>query len=113
MKSDCEGFMLDKYFLELELVPTACILKIISGRKLPKNGLIWEFTNEIKPVDLYCYLHSKYGEPNGIQSALRKDDSDNLIHWDWTFATDDGLISIIGMNFRTEVHLMGDFRHKG
>ncbi|MBH3343414.1 hypothetical protein I5O09_06625 [Pseudomonas parafulva] len=104
---------MDQYFVNLELVPTSCITKIIAGGLLPKNGMIWEFTNEIKPVDLYCYLHAKYGKPNGVQTLLKNNDSDNLIHWDWTFANEHGLITVMGLNFRTEVHLMGDFKGRG
>lgn len=105
--------MHDEFFLNLEIVPTPCIAKIISGGLLPQNGMIWEFTNELKPVDLYCYLYAKFGEPNGLQNLFRADDSDNLIHWEWTFACSDGLISILGLNFRSEVHLIGNFKDKG
>ena len=37
----------------------------------------------LRPVDVYTYLKARFGEPNGIQTFLRKDDSDNLIHWDF------------------------------
>ncbi len=104
---------MDNYFLKLELIHPGCVAKILHGEKLPKNGLIWEFTNDIKPIDLYCYLFAKYGQPNGLQNFLRADDSGNLIHWEWTFASNDGLVSIQGHNFRTEVHLTGNFRDKG
>lgn len=105
--------MSDTYFLDLQAIHTGCVANILKGGLLPKKGLRWEFTNEIKPLDLYCYLYAKYGEPNGLQNLFRKDDSDNLIHWEWTLASTDGLISIMGMNFRTEVMLAGDFQDKG
>ena len=38
--------------------------------------------NEIAPSDLYCYLHARFGPPNGPQNFLRNDSSDNLIHWE-------------------------------
>lgn len=85
----------------------------MQGEKLPKGGEMWEFTNEIKPLDLYCYLHAKYGKPNGLQNFFRSDDSDNLIQWEWTLAGEFGLTSIQGHNFRSEVHLNGDFEGKG
>lgn len=72
--------------------------------------MIWELTDELKPIDAYCYLFAKYGPPNGIQNFLRSDDSDNLIHWEWTLLNEDGLLTIQGHNFRTEVHL---FREMG
>jgi hypothetical protein len=61
--------------------------------------------NEIAPSDLYCYLYARFGVPNGMQNLLRKDDSDNLIHWDWTLRCDEGWVSFLGLNFRTEIWL--------
>lgn len=104
---------MENYFLNLEAIPPSCLAKIVLGNKLPRNGEIWEFTNEIKPLDLYCYLYAKYGPPNGMQSLLRSDDSDNLIHWEWALAGEYGLTFIQGQNFRSEVHLIGEFKGKG
>ena len=75
---------MENYFLGLEAVHPSCLVKIITGDRLPKKAIIWEFTNEIKPIDLYCYLQAKYGNPNGLQNFLRNDSSDNLIHWEWS-----------------------------
>ena len=104
---------MDNYFLELEAVHPSCLAKIITGDKLPKKATIWEFTNEIKPIDLYCYLHAKYGTPNGLQNFLRNDSSDNFIHWEWSLAGNFGIVSVQGHNFRTEVHLIGEHDGKG
>lgn len=101
------------YFLNLEPVHSGCLANVLSGGLLPKNGMVWEIGNELLPVDIYCYLHAKYGAPNGLQNFLRSDDSDNLIHWEWAFATEDGIILVQGHNFRSEVHLIGDFKDKG
>jgi hypothetical protein len=38
---------------------------------------------QLRPVDVYAYLRARFGEPNGFQNFLRKDDSDNLVHWDF------------------------------
>jgi hypothetical protein len=104
---------MENYFLGLEAVHPSCLAKIITGDKLPKKAIIWEFTNEIKPIDLYCYLQAKYGNPNGLQNFLRNDSSDNLIHWEWSLAGEFGIVSIQGHNFRTEVHLIGEHEGKG
>ncbi|MDX9688804.1 hypothetical protein [Halopseudomonas formosensis] len=101
------------YFLELEPIHPGCLVNILQGGKLPKNGMVWELKNQILPLDMYCYLHAKYGAPNGLQNFLRSDDSDNLIHWEWALASEDGVVMIQGHNFRSEVHLIGDFRDKG
>lgn len=104
---------MEDYFLNQEAISPSCLLNILQGDKLPKDGEIWEFTNEIKPLDLYCYLYAKYGPPNGFQSLLRSDDSDNLIHWEWALAGKHGLTIIQGQNFRSEVLLRGHFKDKG
>lgn len=102
------------FFLKLGFIHPKSIAEILQHpERIPKNGLIWEFENDIKPIDLYCYLYAKFGRPNGIQSFLRKDDSDNLIHWEWTLSCNEGLVMIQGHNFRTEVHLMGEFNNLG
>lgn len=67
------------------------------------GGAYFAIHNQLRPVDLYCYLSARFGAPNGIQNFLRNDSSDNLIHWEWTLAYDAGLISFGGSNFRTDV----------
>ncbi|WAJ72455.1 hypothetical protein [Catenovulum adriaticum] len=103
---------MEDYFINQEAISPSCLMKILQGDKLPKEGMMWEFKNELKPIDLYCYLYAKYGPPNGIQSLLRSDDSDNLIHWEWALAGEHGITMIQGQNFRSEVHLMGHFKDK-
>ena len=48
------------------------------------------------PVDVYCYLKARFGEPNGIQNYLRRDTSDNLIHWEFMLKAGDGDVLISG-----------------
>lgn len=104
---------MENFFIDLEVLHPKCIVNIITGELLPSNGMTWELTNEIKAVDLYCYFHAKYGQPNGLSNFAKSDTSDNLIHWEWTFATEHGLLMVLGMNFRTEVLLRGDYQDKG
>jgi hypothetical protein len=85
------------------------ILKLLKSETRPKNGAIWKIENEIIAADLYGYLYTKFGPPNGIQNFLRRNSSDNLIHWDWTLSYKENLIIIQGLNYRTEVHLIGTF----
>lgn len=92
------------YFTHLKPIHPKDLIRIYQSELHLPLVEIWELRNEIKPIDLYCYLHAKYGAPNGIQNFLRNDDSDNLIHWEWTLANDDGLLTIQEHNFRTEVH---------
>lgn len=83
------------------------ILEQLRSEDRPKGSQCWSFTNEIKPVDLYCYFKARFGPPNGIQNFLREDTSDNLVHWNWTFSYGAGLVDIQGTNYRTDVWLIG------
>ena len=67
----------------------------------------WVLVDQLMPADLYSYLYAKFGPPNGLQNVLRRDDSDNLIHWDWTLRHTRGYLTFLGMNLRTEVHFLG------
>ena len=46
-----------------------------------KRGIV--VRTHLRPVDVYAYLRARFGKPNGFQNVLRRDDSDNLIHWDF------------------------------
>ena len=85
------------------------VIEAFSSDVKPKGSHVWVLKNEIRPSDLYCYFWSCFGPPNGIQNFLRGDHSENLIHWDWVFKTEFGLIIFLGMNFRTEVKLQGGY----
>ena len=83
------------------------IAALLQSDDRPKGGIQWTLKNEVRPADLYCYLGARFGQPNGFQNFLRQDDSSNLIHWEWFLACGDGHISIMGMNFRTEIWITG------
>lgn len=75
--------------------------------KLPRKCI--NMINEVAPIDLYCYFYARFGPANGIQNLLRRDDSDNVIHWEWTFSCEFGFITFQGGNFRTDIYCIGDF----
>nr|WP_298892739.1 hypothetical protein [uncultured Acinetobacter sp.] len=83
------------------------ILKTNKNDKKFKHTECLQFRNEIKPVDLYCYLHAKYGSPNGILTLMRNKElgSANLIQWDWMLKSDLGTVHVQGHNFKTEVFI--------
>jgi hypothetical protein len=58
----------------------------------------------LSPVDMYCYLKARFGEPNGFQTFLRRDSSDNWIHWDFNLTVGGEDVYISG-TYR-EVHFM-------
>lgn len=97
------------YFLELEVIPPKLLAKILIEKLQPKGFMGWILKNEIRPVDIYCYLFAKYGPPNGFMNFLRNDSSDNLVHWEWTLMNDDGMVMFQGHNYRTEIQFLGSF----
>lgn len=74
------------------------------------GGVILNLRNEIKPIDLFCYLYARFGPPNGVQNFLRNDCSDNLVHWDWTLFYEDSVISFWGGNFQTDLIIKCNFQ---
>ena len=59
----------------------------------------------LSPVDVYCYLKARFGEPNGLQNRLRRDTSDNLFHWDFNLKADCEDVYISGTNREVHLHL--------
>lgn len=96
------------FFINLEPFNKDDLIQKIKSKESEKKFIFsehWIIKNEIKPVDLYCYLYAKYGPPKGILTLLRNKElgSDNLIQWDWMLKSDLGTLHIQGHNFRTEV----------
>lgn len=60
--------------------------------------------SHLKPVDVYCYLKARFGEPNGFQNMLRRDDSDNWIHWDYSLKAGPEDVYIAGAS--REIHFI-------
>lgn len=69
-----------------------------------KRGNILAIRDKISTVDMYCYLKARFGEPNGFQTFLAKDDSDNWIHWDYNLKAGCADLHISGMS--RETHIM-------
>jgi hypothetical protein len=65
---------------------------------------ILAFRQQFSPVDIYCYLKARFGEPNGFQNRLRTDSSNNWIHWDFNLKATNEDVYICG-TYR-EVHFM-------
>ncbi len=89
------------YVASWTLIPTEDIISELKKSREGGNNLI--IRNEITPADLCSYFVARFGPPNGMQNLLRKDDSNNLIHWEWAFRTPRGLITFQGQSFRTEI----------
>jgi hypothetical protein len=59
---------------------------------------------QLSPVDMYCYLRARFGKPNGFQTFLRRDDSDNLVHWDFELKAGTQTVYISGAS--REIHFV-------
>jgi len=95
------------FLSKLEFVHPKDIIELLQRKGRPKLGARWVLKNEIRPVDLYCYLGARFGQPNGIQNFLRGDHSENLVHWEWFLRCGEGHITIQGLNYRTEIWIGG------
>ena len=67
------------------------------------NSSILVVREKISTLDMYCYLKARFGEPNGFQTFLAKDDSDNWIHWDYNIKAESVDIHISGMSRETHI----------
>lgn len=74
-----------------------------TGRKR-KGRSVLSIRHYLSPVDMYCYLKGRFGEPNGFANFLRRDNSDNLIHWDFNLRAGDEDVYIYGMS--REIHFV-------
>lgn len=69
-----------------------------------KSALVLQST--ISPFDAYTYLYARFGAPNGLQTFLAKDDSDNLFHWDYYLKAGKRNLRFVGAT--EEVHVWFD-----
>jgi hypothetical protein len=65
-------------------------------KRTDKYFSAYRSNGEISQLDLYCYLRDKYGNPNGIQSFLRANDSDNYIQWHFSLKLENYYLDILG-----------------
>lgn len=95
------------YVASWQLIHPKDLIGRLKEPSRPKPVNVFAIRNELTPADIYAYLGARFGAPNGLQNYLRADHSNNLIHWEWTFLTATGMISLQGLNFRTEVWVFG------
>jgi hypothetical protein len=82
------------------------ILQSLRSKIAPvaQKSSMWIFSSAIAPVDLYAFLKSRFGPPNGFQMLLRSPSVDNLIHWNYTLECPESILDLLGMNTRMEAH---------
>lgn len=108
---------INTFFIDIQAFEAEDFINYVANikekKRSPSPGELWIIKNEIKPVDLYCYLHAKFGPPNGILTICRREDSDNLIQWDWMLKSQLGNLWIQGHNFRTEIFITHQMKQAG
>ncbi len=70
-----------------------------------KRKGIWENDGSLSPLEFYCYLKARFGEPNGYMMLLKVPTVDNLIHWHYMLKSKNCYFDILGLNYRTEIHV--------
>lgn len=61
-----------------------------------KNRLLHD--GQLSPVTLYCYLKTRFGEPNGEMMAFRTKGSDNIVQWHYKLTSNGFILDIWGTN---------------
>lgn len=72
----------------------------------PKNSRRVLNRGTVRQVDIYCLLHYRFGSPNGIQSFLRGDHSENLFHWHYSLMLGEIFIDILSSTRFLEFHII-------
>jgi hypothetical protein len=65
--------------------------------------------NEIRPVDLFCYLCARFGHPLGFFSLMPRGYFKEAFNWHFMLYLPEGSVDILSLNFRTEVYLPRGF----
>jgi hypothetical protein len=68
---------------------------------------LWIIDSGIAPVDLYTYLHARFGAPNGFGMKLKTPTSDNLLHWHWSLQYQDRVIEFMGHSMSAQIAAEG------
>ncbi len=72
------------------------------------KGSLLIFREHLSPVAVYKYLVGRFGPPNGIQTFIKKkNDSDNLIHWDFMIMAGEHRVWFQGGNRDVHVGITG------
>lgn len=80
-------------------------------KNIPKSkggksrGAHWNNCDLISSLDIYSYLKARFGPPNGFQMHLKKPNSDNLIHWNYTLIANGARIDFVGFRLRYTVSI--------
>src|SRR6266849_4220382 len=82
-----------------------CVEEYTQNKAAPRDCKSRHFyvREGIRPVDLYCYFFARFGPPNGVQSILRADHSENVFHWHYSLNAEGKRIEILAATYKIEV----------
>lgn len=83
---------------------SAEVAAYLDSKKQQGRGDVLVIRKHLKPVDVYSYLVARFGQPNGMQNMLRRDSSDNWIHWDFNLKAQEADVYLAGAS--REIHIM-------
>ncbi len=109
MKNNTNKFVLDPK--NWDLAPIEQMSKYYEELKESKrvNAYGAFFSKKLSPLDLYCYLKAKFGEPNGYQMALKDNQtSDNLFHWHYHLVSGKNHVHIMGLTYSIQFSAESD-----
>ena len=72
-----------------------------ADKKEPSNH--HKLNENISPYNLFLYLFTRFGKPNGMLSLVRQEDSDQLFHWHYSLYVGKYNIEIICATYKIEV----------
>jgi hypothetical protein len=76
----------------------------VNGTRAKGSRHLLIIRSQLRPVDMYCYLVARFGNPNGFQNFLRRDDSDNWIHWDFNIKA--GKVDLYFAGTSRDIHII-------
>ena len=89
------------------LDPPSRIEQLKTRAALPRPARL-VLADKPSPSDLYVYLKTRFGPPNGIHMMLRASSSDNLFHWHYTIqAAGAAVLEILQSHLTTEIIVEG------
>lgn len=75
-------------------------------QKSPSSHL--SIRTHLKPIDLYSYLKTRFGQPNGTNTLLFPQYSSNLVHWDYFIKAGTSEVIINGLTREVHIHVNED-----
>lgn len=90
-----------------EMSPAKKAKRLRKKKGTSKSNLVLQKT--VSPFDAYTYLYARFGAPNGLQTFLARDDSDNLFHWDYNLKAGEKNLVLTGASEEVHVWFDGEF----